>query len=93
MSDEPAHVWSVGDEVWARYYDVKIDNYVAQLEGKVTHVGPKGFTMRRARPDHKGRLIDHKPHDIGMWPTKADADAHIAAHPFSSEPPNREKKT
>jgi hypothetical protein len=59
------------------------DNYVARLEGRVTAVGRDGFTMRRARPNHFGQLIERHRHDVGLWPTREEAEAYIAAHPFS----------
>lgn len=78
--------WNVGDEVWARYYDRAINNYVAQLLGHVISAGLDGFTVRRVRANHAGKLIERYPHDVGLWRTKQEADEHIAEHPFTVEP-------
>lgn len=78
--------WRVDDEVWARYYDMATDRYVARLLGHVTDVGPKGFTVRRVKPDHKGRLIERHPHDVVLWRSREEAEAYLAEHPFSVGP-------
>lgn len=78
------HTWQVGDSVFARYYDMASDNYVAKLEGHVTAVGRDGFTLRRERPNHLGQLVERHPHDVVMWPTREEAEAYIRERPFST---------
>lgn len=80
------HARKRGDEVWALFYDRSSDNYVAKLDGHIATVGRDGFTMRRLKPDHEGKMVERVPHYAARFPSKALADAHIAAHPFSTGP-------
>lgn len=75
------HSWKVGDEVWARYYDLPTDSYVAKLLGQVVGVGPKGFSVKLARPPLKGERTQRLEHDAGVWATREEAEAHIALRP------------
>lgn len=75
------HQWKVGDEVWARFYDLSIDHYVARLLGHVSGVGTKGFTVKLTKPDHRGKRREQHEHGTILWPTKAEADAFIALEP------------
>lgn len=87
------HAWKPGDEAWARYYDWASSNYVARLDGHVIAVGRDGFTVRRLKPDHQGRVIERWPHTVvGIYPSGAHAEADIAANPFSVGLVKREHK-
>lgn len=76
--------WKVGYEAWGRFYDRSLNNYTIELVGHVTAVGRDGFTIRRVKPDHTGSWVARYPYTaVGVWATREEGEAHIAAHPFS----------
>jgi hypothetical protein len=75
------HRWKVGDEVWAQFYHLGTDRYVARLYGRVIGVGPKGFAVRLVKPIPKQPINVRLPHDAEVWPDQQTAEAAIAKHP------------
>lgn len=78
------HPWNVGDKVWARFYDLASDCYVAKPLGNVSGNGPKGFTVKLVNPDPKGKRRQQFEYGAGVWASKAEADAFIALQPRPS---------
>lgn len=85
------HPWKPRDQVFSRFYDMATSGYVIELLGRVTSVGKAGFTVRVSRPGQTGPRVRQYGHSVdGLWPTKEEGEAAIAARPFSTGRVERE---
>ena len=78
------HAWQVGDECWALFYKLAINDNETRLFGHVVGVGKDGFTVRMVKPDHEGKLIRRCPHYSQMWPSRELAEEWIKANSFNT---------
>jgi hypothetical protein len=66
------HDFSLGDELWALYYDRDTDGYVPHFEGTVEAIGYQGVYAG-------GEWHDGDP----LFGSEAEAEGWIREHPFS----------